>query len=362
MPWNDPGVTEANFLQESPILIPAMTGGIKTLSLQRAGFLKALRLWYSGAVNVSAYTSGSSKSPYGPLGGGINRIRVTANGQIPLVDLSGFGLQLYDEIQNRDGSTIFQPTVSSVLNVAAATALELYPAIAATGDKIAGQTAEIKFALPILVQQRMVEMGLWLLQNQAIDTTMEVVFNPLYQAAASYNALWSGGTLTATMLAANSFMKVERELYSIPVDPKDFPPIAFAHQIVEFDNPIGGSTVEFQLPRAGLILRVAVMTLNASGAVVDISDIANMRWIYGANETPIDRPGWALLREYLTDYDRLPPQGLALLDFYKWGWEGLKLVKNAEATANLRLQTVYTSTTSGTQKIIVDRLVPVASR
>jgi hypothetical protein len=355
--WGDPGVTELLQLAENPVSVPALTGGQRSVTMSRAGFLRKLRFLMKSNINVSAYTSGSQKSVYGPLAA-INNLSVKANGQIDLINISGYGAAIFNEIQNRDGSVLSRPLNISELNVGDSLKLGSYDAISATGDKAAQYPFEFNFAIPVTIRGKLEEIGLWMLQNQAIDVSLQVTFNPLYATVASNDAVWSGGTLTAAMLTTSQ-LEVERELYDVPNDPKDFPRLDWAHQVIEYVVPFTGSLMRFNIPRSGLILRIAIVNLDDNGAPVEYSDVSSLSWIYGANRSPIVRTGDKVVGEYLQDYNRQPPKGVLVLDFYKGGGEGLKLVKDSEVIANLRLEERFASTTSGTVKVIIDRLYPV---
>lgn len=360
--WGDPGVTELEQLVENPVVVPSLAGGNKSVTMSRAGFLKKLRFLMVSSINVSANTTGPGKSPYGPLAA-INNISVKANGSVDLVSMSGYGAAVYNEVANRDGSVLAHPLNTAVLNVADSLALAAYPAIGntITGNFVAQFPFEFNFALPVNIRGQMQEIGLWMLQNQAIDVNVNVQFNPLYAAAASYDAVYSGGTgITATMNAASE-LQIERELYDVPADPKNFPSLAWAHQIVEYTVPFTGGFSPFNIPRSGLLLRAIVINQNTSNDPIEYTDVSSLAWKYGANRTPIDRTGDKITSEYLQDYNRQPPKGALVLDFYKWGEQGLKLVKDTQALANLRLETRFASGTSGTQRIILDRLYPVAA-
>lgn len=364
MPWGDPGVSELLQIQETTLNMPNTTGGQVTRTLQRSGLLKKLRFQAQAQVSVSAYTNAPTKSVYGPLGAFVNRVRVEANGQIPLVDLSGLGAAVYNEVQNRDGSVLSTPPAlgATVTNMGTSADLAAYPAIGATGTFTAYAPFEFNFALPFNISGQIQELGLWLLQNQAIDVGINVQFNDPAPAAAANNALWGGGTNTKVGVVANSFLQIERELYTIPADPKNYPNLQWAHQVIEFDNPFTGNFSRFSIPRAGLILRAIMINLDSSGLPVENTDVSSLKWMYGSNDTPISRPGIMTNAEYLQDYNRNPPKGVQVLDFYKWGENGLKFVKSSEDLANLRTETTFTATASGTQKIILDRLIPVAAR
>ena len=357
--WGDPGVTELLQIQETSINLPAATGGAQTRTLQRSGFLKRLRFQNQSQTVFSGTLGTHNKSAYGPLGGAINNIKVVANGQIPLVDLSGLGMTIYNEIQNRDGGTLARPAFTAGLGILESAAPTQYDA-AAVATCTAIFPFEIQFALPVNIKGQITELGLWLLQNQSIDVGVQVAFNPISSATATNDAVWNGSaTVVSTPNLANNFLNIERELYAIPNDPNTYPNLAWAHQVVEYVVPFTGNFSRFAIPRAGMLLRAIVHTLDTSNAAVEATDISALKWIYGSNETPISRPGWALNLEYFQDYGRSPVKGCTVLDFYKWGDNGLKLVKDTESLANLRLETSYTATAAGTQRIILDRLIPV---
>ena len=364
MAWGDPNVSELMQVQETTVAMPTTTGGQVTRTMQRAGLLKRLRFYSQAQATVSAYTSAPTKSVYGPLGAFISRIRLEANGQIPLFDLSGIGAAVYNEVQNRDGSTLAPGayTGATVTNMSGSADLARYDAIGATGDFYARFPFEFQLGLPMNLNGVQTEMGLWLLQNQAIDLGLSVTFNDPIGAAAGNNTLWGGGTNTKTGVVAGSFLQIERELYTIPRSVQDYPNLKWAHQVIEIDNPFTGGLSRYQIPRAGLLLRAVFINLDSSGLPVENTDIASLKWMYGSNDTPISRPGVMLNAEWVSDYGRPAPKGVSVLDFYKWGENGLKFVKDTESLANLRTETQFTSTTTGTQKIILDRLIPVAAR
>lgn len=362
--WGDANVSELQQIQETTIPMPTVNGGQVTRTFQRAGLLKRVRFFSSAQINVSAYTSAPTKSAYGPLGAFINRIRLEANGQIPLYDLSGLGAAIYNEIQNRDGSVLAAPPYlgATVHNMTASADLPVYQTVGATGDFYAKFPFEFQLALPMNINGQQTELGLWLLQNQAIDLGLTVQFNDPVAAAAANNVLWGGGTNAKAGVVAGSFLQIERELYTIPADPKNYPNLKWAHQVIEYSNPFTGNFSRFDIPRSGLLLRAVAINLDGSGNAIENTDVSSMKFVYGSNDTPINRPGVMLNEEFLMDYNRYPPKGVSVLDFYKWGENGLKFVKDTESLANLRLETTFTATASGTQRIILDTLVPVGNR
>lgn len=361
--WGDPGVTERQLIQDTANVLPGQSGGIATTILQRAGFLEKLRFNFLETINQTAATGAPVKSPKGPLGAAINRITLQANGMLPLVDMSGLMAQMYNEVENRDGSPLAPASYASASNISAAATLMDYttPATGAT-SYVAKYPFEFQMAIPIVIQQQKVEWGLWLLQNQTVDLSLQVNWNaPIDATGANVDRLYSGGTgLAATADLANTSLKVERALYTVPAKPEDYPDINWAHQIIEYTQPITSKFARFDIPKAGILLRMLVYTEDGSANPVEYTDVTSLSWIYGANASPIVRTGAFIVEEYLSDYLRYPPKGLLVLDFYKWGGDGLKLVKSTQDLANLRIETNYAATSTGTQRIVLDRMVPVA--
>lgn len=359
MPWGQPGVTEQLLILENDIVCPTANGGTKTVTLQRAGYLKKLRMYAQAKLDQSAATAAPSKTAYGPLAGLISKIRIEAAGHQPLFSMSGLGATVYNEIQNRDGSALAVPAFQTAHNISEATPLVVYTAPGTGAQTYYGKfPIEYAFALPVFVQGVAQELGLWLLQDRAIDLGVEVTFNPPVDAsAANKNRLYSGGTgLVAPYDLANTLVSIERELYTVPGRKQDRPPDMWAHQVTEYEEAITGSKARFDIPAAGLLLRVVCIILDSSDDVVEYTDIDNIAVIYGTNTTPIKRAGWAMTQEYLQDFGRNPPKGVALLDFYKWGMDTLKLAKDTETLANFRVEVDMTATTTGKVLILADTL------
>jgi hypothetical protein len=361
MSWNDPNVTEQQLILESPIVHPGDNGGLKTLSLQRAGYLKRLRMYHTLVWVQASGTGAPAKSAWGPFASSIKKIRVEANGKVPLYSMSGLGAQIYNEVENRDGSMLAPPAYEALNNVTAAATLSSY-STPATG----AVTYTVKFAieflmsLPVFVKGLATELGLWLLQEQSVDVGIELDHNKPYVAAAAVDSPYSGGTaVVGTTTLATSFTAVERELYGVPGNKEDRPDESFAHQVIEYEQAILGKFARFDIPSSGLVLRAVAIFLDSANAFVEWTDIDNVAVVYGSNITPILRPGWSMIQEYLQDYNRYPPKGVIVLDFYKWGLETVRLVKNSEALANFRLEFRFLTTASGTVKVLLDTLVPV---
>ena len=359
MPWGDPGVTEQQLIPEDSIAIPGANGGVATRTLQRAGYIRKLRMFAQAQIDQTAATTAPVRTPYGAFAGLVRRLRVEAAGRQPLYTLSGLGAEVYNEIQNRDGSMLAVPAFNAPSAMVEATPLVVYTS-PTTGvvSYFVKFPIELGFSLPVYFRGVPQELGLWLLQDRSVDLGIEVDFNPpIDAAAANVNRLYSGGVaLAATYLLAGTKIDMERELYAVPGDPKDRPSGQWAHQVTEYEQAINGGFARFDVPAAGLLLRATILTLDANGALVEYTDVKDCSVIYGTNQTPIRRQGWAMTQEFLQDYHRMPPKGVVSLDFYKWGMDTLKLAKDSEVLANFRIETNYTATTTGKQLLILDTL------
>jgi hypothetical protein len=177
---------------------------------------------------------------------------------------------------------------------------------------------------------------------------------------------YSGGAaVVAPVNTGTTQLQIERELYTVPAPAgqdgkQNYPDINWAHQIIEYTQPITSNFARFDIPKAGLLLKLLIYTEDASGNPVETTDIKTLNWIYGANANPINRPGVMYVNDYLFARGFYPPKGLVMLDFYAKGWYGLKLARDTQSLANLRTETSYTATATGKQRIVLDRMVPIS--
>jgi len=373
--WHLPGVTEVNFLQDTVMTIPAAGGaGTPIVSIQQAGFLSKLRCYLQAQVSQSAGTGAPSKSTYGPLGGSVKRLQATVAGRKPFFSLSGLGLTFYNEVANPDGSILAPAAyLAAAGDVAMAEARHLT-------EHDAGGTAaqtydvrspfELPFGLPVWMA-RLVgmgkdyipvetkeEVGLWYLQERKTSLTIDADFYPAFVAAgpkAPYNA---GTAVVALWSATVNALRFERELYDVPPDLKAWPDQAFVHQVVEYEAAISGKAFHSPIPQVGSLMRAIFVLLDASDLLVEWDDLQILSMTYGANDKPIDRPGWGFVNDYVLDYGRYPPKGVVVMDFYKAGREAARLARDTDRVANLSFDGLFSATTTGKVLIILESLVP----
>lgn len=381
--FNLPGSTELNQLVEDSTYIPAGGGLGNVVVVQQAGFLRKLRGWLDTEVLQTVSTAGATKSTWGALGGSLNRLKATVHGRKPFFDISGLGLQVYNEVNNPDGS-VFAPhaylTVAIApadVNMVESTHLTQHTAGGAGAQTyVVRQPFELPFGMPVWMTrliklgkdfipvQAEEEVGLWHLQDQ--QTRMEITtdfFPSVIQPDTDPHAPYSSDDIVGTWSAVENRIRWERELYTVPSAMDELPDQSFIHQVIEYNQPIVNSAFRFPIPQVGSLLRaIFIFHDNEVGAcLVDWAatmPTATIALTYGASDAPIVRPMWALVADYMSDYNRYPPDGTVVFDFYKAGRQAARLARDTDRIANLAFVGVTTGLATGTVRIILESLVP----
>lgn len=381
--FNLPGATELNQLVDDSTYIPAGGGLGSVVTIQQAGFLKKLRGWLDSDVLQTVSTLAALKSTWGPLGGSLERIRATVHGRKPFFDLSGLGLQVYNEVNNPDGS-VFAPHANMTVallpadvNMAESTHLTSHTfGVVDVATYVVNCPFELPFGMPVWMTrliklgsdyipvQAEEEVGLWHLQDQ--QTRMEIATNffPAGIATATDpQAPYNSADIVATWSPIENRIRWERELYSVPSSMDELPDQSFIHQVIEYNQPIVNSAFRFPIPQVGSLLRaIFIFHDNEVGhCLVDWAatmPTATIALTYGASDRPIVRPMWAMVSDWLHDYNRYPPHGAVVFDFYKAGREAARLARDTDRIANLAFEGVTTGLVTGTCRIILESLVP----
>jgi len=385
--WNLAGKTELNQLRENSTFIPFIGVGPaaapapgNTITIQQAGFLNKLRGWLDAQVNLTVGAA-PVKSAYGPLGGSVNWIRAVVQGRKPFYSLSGWGLWVYNLVCNPDANpcTVW-PYLAAAGEVVLVEGTHLtgHTAAAAVANEVVRCPFEMPFGLPVWMTRLIKlgadyipvqceeEVGLWHLQSDQSKLSIETIFNPpvtvtvaalgiddapLHQAGIV--GTWNAGY-------ANQIMW-ERELFSVPSDPKAWPDQGYIHQVVEYQQPIVASTFRFPIPQVGALLRAILIFEDVNGCPVDWTTIVGgtIGLSFGASDTPIVRPLWAFVDEYMEDYEGYPPIGVVVFDFYKAGRRAARLARDTDRIANMAFFGTSTAgLVTGRVRIILESLVP----
>ena len=206
------------------VQIPTQTrpagGGTTSINLPKTGLLAGIFLAIRGTVGGTVTTAN-------PLGFSsiINRVRLTLNSGIDIFNVSGPGYNyLLREVLESEYIDISGQNNARSAVTAAAFNLDMF--------------------IPVAINMRD-PLGLILLQNEQTLLTLNIDWN-----ADTNVVLTGGGTITATAVPYI-------ELFTVPVDPQDFPPINIIHQILEDQQAISGAQDwVYNWPRGNTYLQV----------------------------------------------------------------------------------------------------------
>jgi hypothetical protein len=206
------------------VQIPTQTrptgGGTTSINLPKTGLLAGIFLAIRGTVTGTVTTA----SPLG-YAAVINRVRLTLNSGIDIFNVSGAG---YNYL---------------LRNVLESEYVDIAGQSNATSAVAAG-AFNLDMFIPIAINMRD-PLGLILLQNEQTLLTLNIDW------AADTNVVLTGGAT----VAATAVPYIE--LFTVPVDPQDFPPINIIHQILEDQQAISGAQDwVYNWPRGNTYLQV----------------------------------------------------------------------------------------------------------
>lgn len=193
-------------------------GGTTSINLPKTGLLSHIYLAIRGNI------SGTLSAP-NALGNAsvISRVRLTLNSGIDIYNVSGAGFHYL--LRNAIGSEYIDPTgQSNALSAVAAGAFNL------------------DMVIPVAINLRD-PLGLILLQNEQTLVTLNIDW-------AADGIVATGATVTAT---ATPYV----ELFTVPVDPADYPPLNVVHQVLEDQQQVSGAgDYAYNWPRGNTYLQV----------------------------------------------------------------------------------------------------------
>lgn len=204
------------------ILLPTQTrptgGGTTSINLPKTGLLASINLAIRGSI------SGTLTAP-NALGFAsvLNRVRLTLNSGIDIFNVSGAGFHYL--LRNAIGSEYIDPTGQS--NATSA---------------VTAAAFNLDMIIPVAINERD-PLGLLLLQNEQTLLTLNIDWNADGNVA-------TGATVTATAIPYI-------ELFTVPVDPADYPPLSIVHQILEDQQAVSGAgDFAYNWPRGNTYLQV----------------------------------------------------------------------------------------------------------
>jgi len=204
------------------VQIPTQTrptgGGTTSINLPKTGLLASISLAVRGSI------AGTLTVPNAlGMASIINRIRLTLNSGIDIFNVSGAGYHYL--LRNALESEYID--ISSQANATSA---------------VTAAAFNLDMIIPVAINMRD-PLGLILLQNEQTLLTLNIDWNADANVA-------TGATVTATAVPYI-------ELFTVPVDPQDFPPINIVHQILEDQQAISGAQDwVYNWPRGNTYLQV----------------------------------------------------------------------------------------------------------
>jgi len=332
--WGDAGVSYKRFLSNGKS--PWGPGGSPvTVDIQRVGILRSLRLLTQSPT--ATFTAGVSllRDVLGPWNV-YKSVVLSPNQQAPILRCSGYGLYLFDIMQNVEGLSATADTVL-VTETNADPLANVFSGARVTGN------GDWRLYHDLYVAQNIrslgTEIGLWPLENPAVQLQLEYTPSSVsgaspFQIDSQNNTVALPGLLpyygdpTSGVTLATPTIDVRRNLWEVPADASDDPPYIYVIQRLE-ENPQGGnvngaSFVEWKaVPLSGVILRLGILifdggaTIPTGNGVVEAS-LANsnsLSVLFGADTQKYSETGQAAHARMQDALGFSPPQGWFMFDF-----------------------------------------------
>ncbi len=351
--------TRQNFLS-APVITYAL-GQTGYSRIPKVGFLKRIFVLFAGTLSVT-------------LGGGtvalgletpfsiISRIRLVANGNTALFDMSGWGAMIASLFSAHSfsgyGGRPIIPDTATVPGVAA-TAMSAANFTAAAADASAWRFAlEIPLALS---DDWRTPVGLLLAAAPDTELSLEVTFGgTLYSTAAANRTipLVSTGAATATMAATITPVV---EFFTVPGSRADYPPLDRIHTWSEFGPQViaANGDQDVVIPRGNTALRIIHDVFTNSAADGTHVDALELR--FNQNEVPyrLTRQALAVLQRKRMVRDL--PDGLYVHDLFNTGTlrDAVNTLNLNEITSRL---TISGATIAGTSDVrtFVEQLIKLS--
>lgn len=258
-------------------------GGTTSIQLPRTGLLARVYLLIRGSV------AGTLTVPnaFG-MSSIVRRVRLQANSGVDIFNMSGPGYHhLFRDMQELESDSIPNSNGRS--------------AVTAT-------TFNVDMVLPVAINQRD-PIGLVMLQSE--QTTLQLIID------------WEADATVATGATVTGTVTPYLELFTVPVDQNDWPPLTIIHQVLEDQAAIpAAGEFDYIWPRGNTYLQVihgagfavagadnwtrAQLRLNQSDYLLDLTpNFRDLEWQYTRLTLP--RPG-------VIPFDLLGSAGLGVYD------------------------------------------------
>jgi hypothetical protein len=285
-----PATRRLRFPMKSKSAITGL-GSTDSTTLKQTDIIAALDVRISGTIVWGGTITGSSMSWNWPLNL-IKALRVSANGQANLINVSGLFLKSLQMTQERTNDRGVTRSIAGTNRSQGTLALSsddwgtsgsnlLGPGVTvpATGT----YTVDLKFRVPIAFDQRTL-LGAIFAQTAQTNLTCDID----YETAA--NLYTVGGAAT---IAVNLNSEISGVVYTIPQVGGQFvvPDLSAFHQFVSTQtNSVAQNENEILLPGTGIgrqLMRVFFQTISSAAPLaISETNYGNLGWRYGGNDTP----------------------------------------------------------------------------
>lgn len=315
------GNTRQKFI-ELPTLTKPTGGGIVSIQLPKTGFLARLWLLVRGSV------AGTLSNPNAlGMASVIRRIKLTANSGIDIFSVSGAG---------------YHYLLRECIDVGYVDPLGQCNARSA----VTATTFILDAVVPVMINLKD-PLGLLMLQNEQTILTLSVEFEADATVA-------TGATVTATV-------EPRMELFTVPPDKADWPPLGTIHQILEDTQAVSAAgDFTYNIPRGNILLQMfhglGIGASAADGFTAYKLRAQQSEYIYSASD--VDH----LTMEHYFYRGRARPLGGIYIDWM--GTSGLGvygLTRDAFDTSKVTdLASVITASGAGTLYTVRRQLVALA--
>ena len=284
---------------------PGTAGQIVTQQLPTSGYLSAIWMLLQGTTTTTSAQSTVVGTYPQPPWNFLRKIRVYTNMGVELVNLSGYGLYLYQSTL-RSGLDI--DTIVNSLSYAATdggsnnTVKSRYLNHTSGLGVSSSETWKAGYYLPIAWGTGG-KAGLQLLQDDAVKYYLELTFGDLTDLYASNSGSPALSAVSVTPMV---------ETFSTPRNPANRPDLSYSKVILEESQPFdtGTGVTTFKMVTGNMVTRLIHELSNGSTAKpLDPSEVTLLRMDYAQTQVPYNmNPDIQLLRQAFL-YGRNLPQG-----------------------------------------------------
>jgi hypothetical protein len=299
--------TRQQILTLSPMVpqTPGTAGQVVTQQLPTSGYLSAIWMLLQGTTTTTSAQSTTIGTYPQPPWNFLRKIRVYTNMGVELVNLSGYGLYLYQSTLRTglDIDTIVNSLSYAATDGGANNTVKSRYLVHPSGLGVSStETWKAGYFLPIAWGPGG-KAGLQLLQDDAVKYYLEITYGDLTDLYAS-----NSGTPALTNVSVTPMV----ETFSTPRNPANRPDLSYSKVILEetqaFDSGTGVST--FKMVTGNMVTQlIHELSNGATAKPLDPSEITLMRMDYASTQVPYNiNPDLQLLRQAFL-YGRNMPQG-----------------------------------------------------